>query len=131
MMRLPLKGVVITTYVPALVYIMSAVCNLKIKKPLNAGIVAHTARGLTDTDGRCAVPAEQGFLLLLLRSDPPRRARFGGIGPQTSCERTEPAGCAEAVGRCSFGLRLLPTSGVHALLTQERERERGTSCMSC
>ena len=43
---------------------------------------------------------------------------------RTSCERTEPAGCAEAVGRCSFGLTLIPISGVHALLNKS-EKERG------
>ena len=50
---------------------------------------------------------------------------LAGSAPRTSCERTEPAGCAEAVGRCSFGLRLLPTSGVHALLNRS-EKERGS-----
>ena len=50
---------------------------------------------------------------------------MAGSAPRTSCERMEPAGCAEAVGRCSFGLRMLPTSGVHALLTKS-EKERGS-----
>ena len=49
---------------------------------------------------------------------------LAGSATRTSCERTEPAGCAEAVGRCSFGLRLLPTSGVHALPNRS-EKEKG------